>query len=74
MQILPVNGLDSILWKILKWLRNMCSLRAHDCRGTLINGTLELLYEILISPVANFLDVMEQEDKLIIVAPEVCSS
>lgn len=52
----------------------MCSLRPHECRGTLINGILELLHEILISPVANFLDGMEQEDKLIIVAPEVCSS
>jgi len=29
---------------------------------------------MLISPVANLLDDMEQEDKLIIVAPEVCSS
>jgi CHAT domain-containing protein len=72
MQILKVNTLHSMLWKLLKWLRNICSL-THECRGALINGILELLYEILISPVANFLDGMQQEDKLIIVAPEILS-
>jgi len=35
---------------------------------------LEWLYEIFISPVGNLLDDMEEEDKLIIVAPEVWHS
>jgi hypothetical protein len=32
------------------------------------------MYEMLISPVAYLLGDMKEEDKLIIVAPEVCSS
>ncbi|CAK9867312.1 unnamed protein product, partial [Sphagnum jensenii] len=73
MQILKINGLDSIFWYLLQWLRNMCSGPTHQCEGALINGCLEWIYEMLISPVANFLDNMEQEDKLIIVAPQVLS-
>jgi hypothetical protein len=74
MQILKINGLHTILCNILKWLRNVFSQPHHDCDRALINGCLEWMYDILISPVANFLDNMEQEKKLIIVAPEVCSS
>jgi len=47
---------------------------SHECEGAFINACLEWMFEMLISPVANFLADMKQEDKLIIVAPEVCSS
>jgi hypothetical protein len=77
MQILKINGLDRIFWIILEWMRTMFqwfSQGSHVCKGADINSCLEWMYELLISPVANFLADMEQEDKLIIVAPEVCSS
>jgi hypothetical protein len=74
MQILQINGLDRIFWKILEWLRTMFSDPSHECERGFINTCLEWIYEMLISPVANLLDEMEQEDKLIIVAPEVCGS
>jgi hypothetical protein len=73
MRILNINGLDSILSNLLKWLRNTFSV-SHECVGVPIDASLEWFYEVLISPVAHFLDDMKQEDKLIIVAPEACSS
>jgi hypothetical protein len=74
MQIVKINGLDRMCWTILEWMRTMFSQGSHECKGAHINACLEWIYELLISPVANFLADMEQEDKLIIVAPEVCSS
>ncbi|CAK9209342.1 unnamed protein product, partial [Sphagnum troendelagicum] len=72
MQVLKINGLDSILSCLLKWSRETFS-EHHNCEGAPINANLEWFYEVLISPVAHFLDDMKQEDKLIIVAPEVLS-
>jgi len=45
-----------------------------EAERKVLNGCLEWMYEKLISPVADLLNDMEEEDKLIIVAPEVCSS
>jgi CHAT domain-containing protein len=73
MQILNVQWLESILPKILVWLRKMFSQGSQEKRE-LMNRCLEWMYEMLISPVANLLDEMEQEDKLIIVAPEILSN
>jgi hypothetical protein len=39
-----------------------------------MKGCLEWMHEMLIGLVANLLDGMKPEDKLIIVAPEVCNS
>jgi hypothetical protein len=72
MQVLKISGLDSILSCLLKWSRETFS-EHNNCEGGPINANLEWFYEVLISPVAHFLDDMKQEDKLIIVAPEVCS-
>jgi hypothetical protein len=52
----------------------MFSQGSTEDERKVMNGCLEWMYEMLISPVVNFLDDMKQEDKLIIVAPEVCSS
>jgi hypothetical protein len=73
MQVLKINGVYSILSCLLKWSRETFS-EHHNCVGVPIDASLEWFYEVLISPVAHFLDDMKQEDKLIIVAPEVCSS
>jgi len=73
MQILKIDMLDSILSCLLKWLRESFS-RPHNCEWAAINANLEWFYEVLISPVMHFLDDMQVEDKLIIVAPQVCSS
>lgn len=73
MQVLKINGLDSILSCLLKWSRKSFS-KGHNCEWAPINANLEWLYEILIDPVSHFLDDMEVEDKLIIIAPQVCSS
>jgi hypothetical protein len=61
---------------ILEHLRKVLSegSNAPEEQKKKTNGCLEWIYEMLISPVANFLDDMKQEDKLIIVAPEVRSS
>ncbi len=39
-----------------------------------MSADLKLIYEMLISPVADLLVDMKPNDKLIIVAPEVCDS
>jgi len=62
-----------ILPKILVWLREIFSQKSQE-KIELLDRALQWMYLKLISPVANLLDKMEQEDKLIIVAPEVCSS
>jgi hypothetical protein len=73
MQILKIDRLDSILSCLLKWSRESFSDPQHNCEWAPFNANLEWFYEILISPVAHFLDDMQVEDKLIIVAPQVCS-
>ncbi|CAK9259993.1 unnamed protein product [Sphagnum jensenii] len=72
MQILKIDGLDSILSCLLKWSRESFS-EHHNCEWSPINANLEWFYEVLISPVTQFLDDMKVEDKLIIVAPQVLS-
>jgi len=73
MQILNIERLDSILSCLLEWSRKSFSER-HNCGWAPINASLEWFYEVLISPVTQFLDDMQVEDKLIIVAPQVCNS
>jgi hypothetical protein len=72
MQILKIDRLDSIISCLLKWSQESFSA-PHNCEWAPFNANLEWLYEVLISPVTHFLDDMEVEDKLIIVAPQVCS-
>jgi hypothetical protein len=73
MQILKIDKLYSILSCLLKWSRESFS-EHHNCEWAPFNANLEWFYEVLISPVTQFLDDMQMEDKLIIVAPQVCSS
>jgi len=75
MQILKTDPrYKAILGKILEFLRKIFSQwsNIHGVKEV-VNGCLEWMYEMLISPVANLLDEMKQEDKLIIVAPEILS-
>jgi hypothetical protein len=74
MQILKLQGLENILRHSLEQLRKMFkkfSQGSTEDERKIMNGYLEWLYELFISPVQNVLDDMEEEDKLIIVAPEV---
>jgi hypothetical protein len=75
MQILN-HRYTSLLGMILEYLRPVLSQWAKTSgeKKRVLNGCLEWMYDMLISPVVNFLDDMKQEDKLIIVAPTVRSS
>ncbi|CAK9271492.1 unnamed protein product [Sphagnum jensenii] len=63
---------------MLVWLGKMFSQHADEgtteAKRKVLNGCLEWIYEMLISPVADLLNDMEEEDKLIIVAPEILSN
>ncbi|CAK9855500.1 unnamed protein product [Sphagnum jensenii] len=76
--ILNYRGFESTLRKMLVWLGKMFSQHADEgtteAKRKVLNGCLEWIYEMLISPVADLLNDMEEEDKLIIVAPEILSN
>lgn len=81
MQILR-NDFTLLLQIVLEMLREIFSQGSNATKneGVQIDenpgmkGCLEWMYEMLIGLVANLLDGMKPEDKLIIVAPEVCNS
>ncbi|CAM6042277.1 unnamed protein product, partial [Sphagnum compactum] len=79
MQILKIYEFEEILRDTLELLRELfkrySEVSTEDERITVetVDGLLETLYEIFISPVENLLDDMEEEDKLIFVAPEILS-
>jgi hypothetical protein len=81
MQILK-NDFTLLLQIVLEMLREIFSQGSNATKneGVQIDenpgmkGCLEWMYEMLIGLVANLLDGMKPEDKLIIVAPEVCNS
>jgi hypothetical protein len=80
MQILKINEFEEILRDTLAQLRELfrrfsiCSTEEQREIVKVTDRLLGQLYEIFISPVGNLLDDMEEEDKLIIVAPEVWHS
>jgi CHAT domain-containing protein len=76
MQILN-NDFTLLLRNKLENLRKMVSqgskATGNEDLESDVNASLEWMYEMLISPVEKLLEGMEPEDKLIIVAPEVCN-
>jgi hypothetical protein len=78
MQILKydLRHLAEILRKMFSQLKKKSSqgskATGNEDLESDMNASLEWMYEMLISPVEKHLEGMEPEDKLIIVAPEVC--